>query len=204
MAQAEQLYTPSVGNFVVELYLAIKYEGKKIEDLIIHAANFGHSVRWEHKEIPSALALLSELTDLPERLLLQISGSDVDRVKTAFSVQAPFAYKDVVNGNRPWGTPAPTEVQSKPSISKSHPPPEPPTDEPQTKQDRLHLVLIELNQARKLEAGMEPEAISFLASPLYYKQWPRVENDPKSEYPERTTVRRVFKKFVAENTILNK
>ncbi len=93
------------GSFVVELNTPLQHGGRKIDELVIASPRFEHTIRWGRREIGSALALLSELTDLPERLLRQICYPDVDRVTFALFSQANFAQKEVMEGQRPFASP---------------------------------------------------------------------------------------------------
>ena len=94
------------GSFVVELFTPLNHNGKVIDCLIIKPTRFEHTTRWQRGEIPSALALLSELTDLPERVIRQAVYPDMDRITIALFAQARFAQADVlVNNERPFATP---------------------------------------------------------------------------------------------------
>jgi hypothetical protein len=104
------------GSFVVELFTPLKHEGRDVEAIIIRAPTYEHSIRWGRQQIPSGLALLAELTDLPERLLRQITAPDVDRVTFALLfAQATWAQKDINEGRRPFATPD----EELPSITES-------------------------------------------------------------------------------------
>jgi hypothetical protein len=93
------------GTFVVELYTPLKYQNRDIDHIIIQAPRYEHSIRWNRGEIPSGFALLSELCNLPERLLRQVVNPDIDRITFALFAQAKFAQTDVFEGKIPLATP---------------------------------------------------------------------------------------------------
>jgi hypothetical protein len=67
-------------------------------------------------------------------------------------------------------------------------------EDPTDKNDRLLLILTGLSEL--LKADMAPAQVTKLAKRPYLKRWPEIKDDPKSKFPDRTTVRRVFKKFI--------
>lgn len=71
------------GSWAVELNTPLKHRGQIIDTIIVHPTNFEQVVRWGRREIPSQLALLAELTNLPERLLRMLVYPDSDRVLIA-------------------------------------------------------------------------------------------------------------------------
>jgi hypothetical protein len=94
------------GSFIVELFTPLKYQGREVDHLVIAAPRYEHTARWNKGDIPSALALLAELTNLPERLLRQAVYPDMDRITVALFAQAKFLQADVViEGKRPFATP---------------------------------------------------------------------------------------------------
>jgi hypothetical protein len=93
------------GTFVVELYTPLKHQNREIEYIVIQAPRYEHSIRWNRGEIPSGFALLAELTNLPERLLRQVTNPDIDRITFALFAQAKFAQTDVFEGKIPLATP---------------------------------------------------------------------------------------------------
>ena len=93
------------GTFVVELYTPLKYGNREIDHIVIQAPRYEHTIRWNRGEIPSGFALLSELCSLPERLLRQAMGPDIDRITLALFTQAKFAQADIFEGRRPLATP---------------------------------------------------------------------------------------------------
>lgn len=93
------------GTFVVELYTPIKYQNRDIDHIVIQAPRYEHNIRWNRGDIPSGFALLSELCNLPERVLRQAVGPDIEHITLAFGAQARFAHTDVFEGRRPLATP---------------------------------------------------------------------------------------------------
>ena len=90
------------GSWVVELLVPLKHESKEVGEIAIRSPGLGHVIRWSRGDIPSTLALLAELCDLPERLLRTITYPDVDRVMLAFtSMMPPMIQKDFQEGKRP-------------------------------------------------------------------------------------------------------
>lgn len=90
------------GGWTIELVNPI--EG--IDKLDIRPPTLKHVVRWGTGEIPSVLALLSELTGVKETQLVDLSGTDSDRVLMALSIMAPPQIKeDFTNQSRPLATP---------------------------------------------------------------------------------------------------
>jgi hypothetical protein len=94
------------GSWVVELLMPIKdNQNRDINEITISSPGFEHVIRWGTQEIPSTLALLSELTGLPEKMLRTITYPDVDRVMLAFTAILPPAIKaDFAKGARPFAT----------------------------------------------------------------------------------------------------
>jgi hypothetical protein len=94
------------GSWIVELLIPLKHHDREITEIRISAPGFEHVIRWGLREIPSTLALLSELTGLPEKLLRMITYPDVDRVMLAFTAMMPPAIQDDFRkGARPFATP---------------------------------------------------------------------------------------------------
>ena len=91
------------GGWTVELINPLE---ERIKELNIRPPTLDHTIRWGQGKIWSVLALLSDLTGVPEPLLRRLSGADSDRVLTAFSLLAPPLIKDdFQNGRRPLATP---------------------------------------------------------------------------------------------------
>jgi hypothetical protein len=97
------------GGWCVELQHPLKSgpgPGHEITQIEIRPSTADHMIRWVNFQIPSVLALLSELTDVPERILRQLPSQDFDRVMLAFHNLLPAAIKqDWVEGTRPLATP---------------------------------------------------------------------------------------------------
>lgn len=93
------------GTFVVELYTPFKYGTREIDHIVIQPTRYEHTIRWNRGDIPSGFALLSELCGLPERLLRQAMGPDIERITLALFTQAKFAQSDIFEGRRPLATP---------------------------------------------------------------------------------------------------
>ncbi len=102
------------GTFVVELFTSLKYQNREVDHIIIQAARLEHTIRWNRGDIPSGFALLSELSNLPERLLRQAMGPDIDRITLALFTQAKFAQGDIFEGRRPLATPDEQLPEEKP------------------------------------------------------------------------------------------
>lgn len=78
----------------------------EVDKLDIRPPTLRHTVRWGNNEIPSVLALLSELTGVSESVLQDLSGADSDRVLMALSYIVPAGMKqDFSNGTKPLATP---------------------------------------------------------------------------------------------------
>lgn len=94
------------GSWVVELAIPLQHAGHQLDELKIRPLTMGQLVRWNNNEIPSILALMAELTDLPELLLRQITFPDVDRVMLVFaSMMPPVIQQAMSNNSRPVATP---------------------------------------------------------------------------------------------------
>jgi hypothetical protein len=90
------------GSWIVELLVPLKHENKDVGEIAIRSPGLEHVIRWGHGEIPSTLALLAELCDLPEKLLRTITYPDVDRVMLAFTAMMPAMIQaDFQAGKRP-------------------------------------------------------------------------------------------------------
>jgi hypothetical protein len=94
------------GSWVVELAIPLQHAGKQLDELRLKPLSMGQLVRWNNEQIPSVMALMAELTDLPELLLRQITFPDVDRVMLVFaSMMPPVIQQAMTNGSRPMATP---------------------------------------------------------------------------------------------------
>ncbi len=70
------------GAFTVEL---VRELGPNIKSVTVKPVSADVMIRWEDELIPSFYALLAELTGVPESVLLQLSGIDLERVMFAFT-----------------------------------------------------------------------------------------------------------------------
>ena len=79
---------------------------KEISQLEIRPTTADQMIRWGQGKIPSTLALLSELCDVPEKVLRQLPSGDFDRVMMALINIMPAVMKaDFEQGHRPLATP---------------------------------------------------------------------------------------------------
>ena len=85
--------------------MPLKHGSREINHIVIQPPRYEHTIRWNRGDIPSGLALLSELCGLPERVLRQAVGSDMERLTMGFAIQGRFAHTDVAEGRRPLATP---------------------------------------------------------------------------------------------------
>jgi hypothetical protein len=94
------------GGWCVELQTPLSYRGATISTIEVRSSTANTTIRWLDGQIPSALALLSELCDQPERLLRQLVDHDFDRVMMAlFNCVSPSVRADLEQGRRPMATP---------------------------------------------------------------------------------------------------
>jgi hypothetical protein len=95
------------GGWCVELQQPLKLgPNHEIAQIEIRPSTADHMIRWVQEKIPSTLALLSELCDVPERALRQLPSHDFDRVMLAFHNILPAAIRqDWTDGTRPLATP---------------------------------------------------------------------------------------------------
>lgn len=96
------------GGWCIELQQPLRLgPTKEITQIEIRPTTADHMIRWGQQRIPSTLALLAELTDVPERVLRQLPSHDFDRVMRALIVGImPEVMKvDVEQGTRPLATP---------------------------------------------------------------------------------------------------
>lgn len=96
------------GSWVVELATPLHSSaGRAVDEIRIRPLSIGQLVRWNSGEIPSILFLMSELTDVPEMLLRQITFPDVDRLMLVFaSMMPPVIQQAMTQQTRPMATPA--------------------------------------------------------------------------------------------------
>jgi hypothetical protein len=77
------------GGWCVELQQPLKSRNGDVTAVEIRPPTADHVIRWGAYEIPSILALLSELCELPEKLLRQLPASEFSRVMFAFNNVLP-------------------------------------------------------------------------------------------------------------------
>ena len=94
------------GAWIVELITPIKDRTREITSVEINPPDFDTVIRWGRGEIPSTLALLAELSNLPEVLLRSLVYPDVDRIMTALVFVVPQIIKeDLENAAKPLAVP---------------------------------------------------------------------------------------------------
>ena len=95
------------GAWAVELITPIRdLQGKEITTIVIGQLTFDLSIKWSQAKIPSFLALLAILSNVPEQVLRTLVYPDVDRVLKAFFEVLPVAIQnDFTNGVLPIATP---------------------------------------------------------------------------------------------------
>jgi hypothetical protein len=95
------------GGWTVELVMPIKKSsGDTISAITIRPVELEQTIRWARGEYPSTLALLAEMSKLPESMLRSLKYPDVDRVLLAYSqVIPPTIRKEFEEGVRPIATP---------------------------------------------------------------------------------------------------
>jgi len=95
------------GGWCVELGQPLKVSpSKEITAIEIRPTTADQMIRWGQQRIPSTLALLSELCDVPEKVLRQLPSADFDRVMMALINIMPGVMKaDFEQGARPLATP---------------------------------------------------------------------------------------------------
>jgi hypothetical protein len=94
------------GGWCVELTVPIKHGNRVIEEIDIKAPSIRTLTRWQRGQIPSSMALLSELSGISESVLDTITYPDADRVLLAlFNVVPKPIQSDFSSGTRPLSTP---------------------------------------------------------------------------------------------------
>lgn len=95
------------GGWCVELQLPLKTAaGKEISQIEIRRPRADNAIRWNERRYASTLALLSELCDVPENLLRELTTEDFDRVMLAFYNVVPKTIQtDFAGGMLPLATP---------------------------------------------------------------------------------------------------
>ena len=77
------------GSWAVELMHPVVHDGQTISSVVVHPVRFEQTIKWGRREYPSQLALLAELSQLPERVLRLLQYPDVDRVLIAMTGVLP-------------------------------------------------------------------------------------------------------------------
>jgi len=94
------------GGWCVELQQPLKYRGDDVSAIELRRPTAEQTIRWSNWQIPSTLALLSELCGLPEKLIRQLPSDDFERVMFALTnVVPPWLKTDMDEGKRPLATP---------------------------------------------------------------------------------------------------
>jgi hypothetical protein len=94
------------GGWCVELAVPIKNGVRDVDAIEIKAPSIRTLTRWQRGEITSSMALLAELSGIPETALESITYPDADRVLLAlFNVVPQPIRQDFSNGTRPLTTP---------------------------------------------------------------------------------------------------
>jgi hypothetical protein len=94
------------GGWCVELFVPLKWGARTIDAIEIRSPTIGILTRWQRGDIPSSMALLAELSDIPESILNTITYPDADRVLLAMYNAVPKPIQsDFSEGARPLATP---------------------------------------------------------------------------------------------------
>ena len=109
------------GGWCVELQQPLVGHGKTHTAVEIRPCTADHVIRWGQWQIPSQLALLAELCDIPEKVLRQLPNYDFERVMLAFANLIPVLIrKDFDEGTRPLASPE----EDLPVVERGVPPPD--------------------------------------------------------------------------------
>ena len=110
------------GSWVVELQQPLHGFGREHTEITIRPATADHMIRWGLQQVPSTMALLAELCDIPEKILRQLPIQDFNRVMLALNHVVPDNVKtDWNEGNRPLAT----AEEELPLQEQGIPPPDP-------------------------------------------------------------------------------
>jgi hypothetical protein len=94
------------GGWCVELFVPLKWGARTVDTIEIRSPTIGILTRWQRGDIPSSMALLAELSDIPESILNTITYPDADRVLLAMFNAVPKPIQaDFSSGVRPLSTP---------------------------------------------------------------------------------------------------
>jgi hypothetical protein len=94
------------GGWCVELIVPIKQGDRTIDQIEIKPPTIGTMTRWQRGYISSTMALLADLSGIPENVLNGISYPDADRVLLALYNIVPQPIKTAfTEGQRPLSTP---------------------------------------------------------------------------------------------------
>jgi hypothetical protein len=88
------------GGWCVELMRQITYKGKTIDQIEIRSPDLSQVARWGRGEVPSSMAMLAELSDVPEVALLSLTYPDVDRILLAYFQTIPKSMQDDFSSGR--------------------------------------------------------------------------------------------------------
>jgi hypothetical protein len=106
------------GGWCVELQQPLKLRTGEVTAIEIRPPTADHVIRWGAYQIPSTLALLSELCDVSEKQLRQLPAQDFERVYFALRNVVPTDMKiEMEDGKRLLATPdedLPEEVNAPP------------------------------------------------------------------------------------------
>ncbi len=81
------------GSHVIELFVPVTWNMATFDSVHIRPILFDHVERYQAGEYPSLLALLSELTHMPEEKMRAIGFIDFQRVMSAFTMMLPDQIK---------------------------------------------------------------------------------------------------------------
>lgn len=114
------------GDWAVELTEPLVLGQQIIKVLNIARPSMDHTIRWLSGQIPSSLALLSELSGVPETALRSLRSPDSERLMLAFfNILPPPLQEDFKNGAKPLATAdAGSSVAAPPSDAPFIPPTE--------------------------------------------------------------------------------
>ena len=110
------------GGWMVELQQPLMGRSGEITAVEIRRPTADVVIRWGKWQIESTLALMAELTGLPEKVIRQLPNDDFDRVLFALTnVVGPIIKADLETGARPLAL----EEEQLPEAERGVPPPDP-------------------------------------------------------------------------------